>query len=100
MEMIKYHIRERIAYMTLSRAEKRNALNSEMVRQLKDAFRKAENDPSVKVVVLNADGDVFCAGADLEYLQQLQKNSYKENRQDSVNLAELFNTIYTLKKVV
>jgi methylglutaconyl-CoA hydratase len=100
MEMIKYNIRERIAYITLSRPEKRNALNAEMVSQLKDAFKKAENDSSVKIVVLNADGDVFCAGADLEYLQQLQKNSYKENREDSANLAELFNIIYTLKKVV
>ncbi|HXA01101.1 MAG TPA: enoyl-CoA hydratase/isomerase family protein [Cytophagaceae bacterium] len=100
MEMIKYHIRERIAYITLSRPEKRNALNAELVSQLKNAFKKAENDTSVKVVVLNADGDVFCAGADLEYLQQLQKNSYEENRQDSANLAELFNIIYTLKKVV
>jgi methylglutaconyl-CoA hydratase len=100
MEMIKYHIREKIAYITLSRSEKRNALNAELVSQLKNAFKKAESDASVKVIVLNAEGDVFCAGADLEYLQQLQKNSYEENRQDSENLAELFNIIYTLKKIV
>ena len=100
MEMVKYDIRERIAYITLSRPEKRNALNAELVSQLKAAFKKAENDSSVKIVVLNAEGDVFCAGADLEYLQQLQKNSREENQRDSENLAELFNIIYTLKKVV
>jgi methylglutaconyl-CoA hydratase len=100
MGMIKYHIRERIAYITLARAEKRNALNSEMVSQLKDNFKKAENDESVKVIVLNAEGNVFCAGADLEYLQQLQKNTFEENKKDSQNLTELFKIIYTLKKVI
>ncbi|MFL5729267.1 MAG: enoyl-CoA hydratase/isomerase family protein [Cytophagaceae bacterium] len=100
MEMVKYQVRERIAYITLARPEKRNALNGELVAQLKKVFRKAEEDPSAKVIVLNAEGDVFCAGADLEYLQQLQKNSLEENRQDSAHLAELFDIIYTLKKIV
>jgi methylglutaconyl-CoA hydratase len=100
MEMIKYQVRERIAYITLSRPEKRNALNAEVVSQLKAAFKKAEDDLSVKVLVLNAEGDVFCAGADLEYLQQLQKNSPEENRQDSEHLAGLFKMIYSLKKIV
>jgi methylglutaconyl-CoA hydratase len=98
--MVKYQIRERIAYITLSRPEKRNALNAEIVSRLKTAFKKAEEDSAVKVVVLKADGDVFCAGADLEYLQQLQGNSLEENRKDSDQLAELFKIIYSLKKVV
>jgi methylglutaconyl-CoA hydratase len=100
MEMVKYQTRERIAYIILSRPEKRNALNAEIVSLLKAAFRKAEDDTAVKVVVLSAEGDVFCAGADLEYLQQLQKNSLEENKKDSDQLAELFKIIYTLKKAV
>src|SRR6476469_8182684 len=100
MEMIKYQIRERIAYITLSRPEKRNALNAEVVSRLKAAFKKAEENTDIKVVVLKADGEVFCAGADLEYLQQLQKNSLEENKKDSNQLAELFKIIYSLKKVV
>jgi methylglutaconyl-CoA hydratase len=100
MEMVKYQTRERIAYITLSRPEKRNALNAEIVSLLKAAFKKAEEDTAAKVVVLKADGDVFCAGADLEYLQQLQKNSLEENKKDSDQLAELFKIIYSLKKLV
>ncbi len=100
MEYVNYHYKDRIAYITLNRPNKRNALNFEVVTQLKNHFNKAEEDNNVKVVVLKAEGDVFCAGADLEYLQQLQKNTYEENLKDSTNLMELYRTIYSLKKVV
>ncbi len=60
----------------------------------------AEADDAVKVIILGAKGEVFCAGADLEYLQKLQNFSYEENLQDSDNLKELFLQIYNLKKVV
>ena len=59
-----------------------------------------EEDHDVKVIILNATGPAFCAGADLEYLQQLQAFSYDENLLDSTKLKELFLQIYTLKKVV
>jgi len=53
-----------------------------------------------KVIVLQAKGEVFSAGADLEYLQSLHSFSQEENIADSNHLAELFKQIYTLKKVV
>ncbi len=54
----------------------------------------------VKVIVLKAKGDAFCAGADLAYLKQLQTNTYEENLADSTHLMELFELIYHLNKVV
>jgi methylglutaconyl-CoA hydratase len=100
MNFIKYHIKERIAYITLARPEKRNALNHELVAELKENLLKSEKDPEVKVIVLTGEGDAFCAGADLEYLKQLQRNSYDENLKDSLHLMELFKMIYQLKKIV
>lgn len=97
---VKYEARDRVGYITLDRPEKRNALNHEVVQQLKDAFTFAESDDRVKVVVLQANGDAFCAGADLAYLQQLQNFSFEENLQDSEHLKGLYHQIYTLKKVV
>jgi methylglutaconyl-CoA hydratase len=84
----------------LARAEKRNALNYEMVSEMKRAFAEAEDDDSCKVIVLRAEGKVFCAGADLEYIQRLQQYDYHDNLADSTHLMELFRLIYTLKKVV
>lgn len=100
MQYIKYETKEKIGYITLNRPEKRNALNAELVDELKTTFKKAEEDKNVKVIVLKAEGKAFCAGADLAYLQSLQKNSFDENLADSKNLADLYKTIYTLNKVV
>jgi methylglutaconyl-CoA hydratase len=100
MKFIDFHITNRIGYITLNRPEKRNALNFEVVTELKAAFKLAEEDDGVKVVVLNAEGEAFCAGADLEYLQELQKFSFEQNMADSEHLKELFLQIYRLRKVV
>lgn len=100
MQYIQYSIEHRIAYITLNRPEKRNALNHAVVSELKEAFTQAEQDEHVKVIVLRATGEAFCAGADLAYLQQLQQFTHEENRADSNHLKELFYKIYTLNKVV
>ncbi len=100
MEVLLYQTAERVAYLTLNRPDKRNALNADLVTALKEAFHQANLDPGVKVIVLGANGKAFCAGADLETLQQLQRNSYEENLADSGNLAELFELMYTLPKPI
>ena len=100
MNFIKYEVADRIATITLNRPEKRNALSGLLVEELKAAFRQASADAEVKVIVLAAEGDAFCAGADLAYLQQLQNNTYEENLTDSQNLMALFQLIYELDKVV
>ena len=100
MNLVIYTVKDRVGYITLNRPEKRNALSNELVKELTDAFDKAEQDSSVKVVVLNAKGEAFCAGADLAYLQQLQKFSFQQNLEDSRQLKNLFLKIYQLKKVV
>lgn len=100
MKLIEYSVQDRVGVITLNRPEKRNALSYELVAELKEAFVLAENDNQVKVIILKAKGDAFCAGADLGYLQQLQKFSYDENLKDSSHLKELFLQMYTHSKVI
>ncbi len=100
MDLVLYEVKDRIGYITLNRPEKRNALSFELVAGLKETLTNAESDPMVKVIVLRANGDAFCAGADLAYLQQLQHFSFEENLTDSNHLKELFLKIYQSKKVV
>lgn len=100
MSLVKYSVANQIGTIILNRPEKRNALSSELVRELTKAFEQAEADPTVKVIILKAEGETFCAGADLAYLQQLQHFTFEENLADSNQLKELFLKIYTLKKVV
>ncbi|MCS6822066.1 MAG: enoyl-CoA hydratase-related protein [Microscillaceae bacterium] len=100
MSLVLYQVKDNIAYITLNRPEKRNALSAELVSELKASFEQANQDNSVKIIILQANGSAFCAGADLAYLQQLQKFSYEENLADSNHLKELFELIYYLPKVV
>jgi methylglutaconyl-CoA hydratase len=100
MNVVEYEVRDRIGFITLNRPEKRNALNEELIGSLSASFDKAAADPSVKVIVLKANGEAFCSGADLGYLQQLQNFSFDDNLADSTRLKELFLKIYTLNKVV
>ncbi|MBN2667763.1 MAG: enoyl-CoA hydratase/isomerase family protein [Bacteroidales bacterium] len=100
LEFATLSIENRVAYISLNRPEKRNALNPTLVGNLKSLFKEAEASDDVKIIVLKANGDAFCAGADLAYLQTLQTNSYEENLADSNHLKELFEIIYTNKKTV
>ena len=100
MSLVEYQTINRVAYISLNRPDKRNALNPELVQALKNAFEQAHINNQAKVIVLKANGEVFSAGADLAHLQQLQTNSYEENVADSNALKELFYTIYMSPKLV
>lgn len=99
MALVEYEVSGRAAYITLNRPEKRNALSPVLVSDLKKMFQRADEDEQAKIVVLRARGEAFCAGADLSYLQQLQKFSFDENLSDSIHLKELFLLMYRMKKV-
>lgn len=98
-DLVLKHTENRIAFLTLNRQEKRNALNPEMVAALKAQLNAVENDPEIRAVVLKGAGEAFCAGADLSHLQQLQTNSEQENLTDSQSLMELFRTLLKFPKL-
>ncbi|NMM49022.1 enoyl-CoA hydratase/isomerase family protein [Marinigracilibium pacificum] len=100
MKTIITNIEGRTGIITLNRPEKRNALNQELVSELKGQLLAWQDEPSVKTIVIKGSGKAFCAGADLEYLQQLQKNTYEENLADSNHLKELFFMIYDYPKTI
>ena len=55
--------------LVLNRPHKRNALSRQLLDELLDAVRRVEVDRSVRVLVLEAEGPVFCAGMDLAEMQ-------------------------------
>ncbi|HSP87198.1 MAG TPA: enoyl-CoA hydratase/isomerase family protein [Ignavibacteriaceae bacterium] len=94
--MIKYQKENNIGIITLNRPEKRNALHPDLVNQLKEKLKEIKTDNEVKVLIITGEGKSFCAGADLEYLNQIKDFSSIENEKDSESLAELFLDIYNL----
>ncbi|HEX5255931.1 MAG TPA: enoyl-CoA hydratase [Mycobacterium sp.] len=55
---------EAVMTIELQRPERRNALNSQLVEELRETFQKA-GDGSIRAIVLTGQGTAFCAGADL-----------------------------------
>src|SRR5262249_28157950 len=72
-EFVQIENRGPAAVLTLNRAEKRNALSRALVAALGSRLAEAASDPAVRVVVLAANGPVFCAGLDLDELAELMK---------------------------
>ncbi|MEZ4805454.1 MAG: enoyl-CoA hydratase-related protein [Bacteroidia bacterium] len=97
--MVLLNIENRIATLTLNRPEKRNALNDEMANILHQHLIELATNDDCKVLILKGNGEAFCAGADLGYLQQLQKNSFEENLADSMSLMKMFKALYEFPKV-
>lgn len=97
---LRYDAHARIAYITLNRPEKRNALTPTLITELRQAFQIANDDPHVRVVMLQAEGKAFCAGLDLDELRQISAKSAMENLYDSQTLAALFREIYAHRKFV
>ena len=55
-----------VLIVTLNRPEARNALSSEMMAIMREAWDQVDADPDIRVAVLTGAGGAFCAGADLK----------------------------------
>ena len=64
-ELVHYAAADGVATLTLDSPHNRNALSKQLVAELYDRLGRAEEDVSVKVVLVRAEGRTFCSGADL-----------------------------------
>ena len=87
-----------ILYVVMNGPEVHNAFNSEQIVLLTQALENAESNPEVKVVVLCGEGKNFCAGGDINYMQNMGQNSFEENKEDALQLAYLMHTLNEFPK--
>jgi methylglutaconyl-CoA hydratase len=82
------------ATITFNRAEKRNALSTQMIAELQAALDEIEKT-RVRVVILTGAGSSFCSGMDLEMLAAIAEQSVQENQEDSRRLAKFFRRVWS-----
>lgn len=69
---VDYGTRGALAFITLNRPERLNAINRELVSGLKEAVERADREPDLRVIVLRGAGRAFCAGYDLQGAPQAE----------------------------
>ena len=90
--------------ITLNREEKRNALHPQMVNELAYAFQYAHTNKDIWMVVIQAKGKVFCAGADLKAMAgfiEPNNSTIPQAKGEEILIGELFNKIFkpTIAKI-
>lgn len=60
-----FEVRDHVAYITLNRPDKKNAINRAMRKEVQDAYVRVKNDADIWAAVLTGNGTVFCSGKDL-----------------------------------
>ena len=75
-----FSVVEGVATLTLNRPESRNALNLEMCDRLISISQEFQSNKDIKLVLVRANGPVFCAGADLKERQGMSEAQVRERR--------------------
>ena len=99
-QTLEVSVRDKVATITLNRAEVRNAFNEVAIAEITAAFDELGRDPAVRAIVLAARGAAFCAGADLNWMKKMAGYSHAENLADAAQLAQMLKTIYACPKPV
>src|SRR6266849_2540628 len=85
--------RDRVAYVTMNRPDKRNALSVEHMTELIDCFGNIGRDRDLAVVVLSGNGPAFCAGHDLSEMIGQSIDFYRHEFEVCTTLMETIQAI-------
>ncbi|WP_299433303.1 enoyl-CoA hydratase-related protein [uncultured Aquimarina sp.] len=93
---IKLRVKDHVMTLTLNRAEKKNAIHPQMVQEIAFAMQFAKQNNTIRAIVIDAVGDVFCAGADLKAFMGMvgEFESSIPQAKGEVLIGELFNKVH------
>ncbi len=97
-DVIRLEISRGVARITMARPEKHNTFDDVLIADLTDAFESAGTDDAVRVVVLEAKGKSFSAGADLGWMERMADYSEAENLADARKLAHMVRVLNELPR--
>ena len=78
-----------IAILTLNRPDKHNAFNSQVIAELTDALETLEEQDTLRMVILRGAGKSFSAGADLEWMNELDAVAHAEKMRKLAELPQM-----------
>jgi methylglutaconyl-CoA hydratase len=84
--------------LTMHRPEVHNAFDADMISELTTALTVADQDDTVRMVVITGSATCFSAGADMHWMRSLVTASREDNKADALRLAQLMRTLNYLSK--
>jgi len=87
-----------VARVTLCNPERHNCFDDRLIEGLTATFAELGEADDVRVIVLDAEGKSFSAGADLNWMRRMAENSHEENLRDARGLARMLQTINMVAK--
>ncbi len=89
-------IENNIAKLTLSNVAIHNAFDDQIIAELREHLDTVRSNESIRVLVIQAEGKHFCAGADLAWMKRMAEHSEQENLKDARQLAGLMSDLYSI----
>jgi methylglutaconyl-CoA hydratase len=95
---VESHVESGVVRLTLNRPDKRNALSRQVIDEIRGHLDATHTDSSLRLLVLQASGTVFCAGMDLAEMQQRagSARAAEEWLEDARVYCEMLIRLYTL----
>ncbi len=88
-DRVSISINNGVADVKLTRADKRNALDSAMFLAIAEAGERLKTEPGVRAVVLSGDGPSFCAGLDMSSMQAIGDSGDGSGSRDNGNPGQM-----------
>jgi methylglutaconyl-CoA hydratase len=82
-----------VAYVKLNRPDIRNAFDPNMIAGITKTFLDLGKRLDLCAIVLQGEGKVFCAGADLNWMKEMVSYTFDQNKEDSLKLFAMFDAI-------
>ncbi len=87
-----------VATITMNRPEVHNAFDEKLIERLRRELQGLGSDPVVRVVVLEAVGESFSAGADLNWMKRMSEYDCAANQEDAKNLGKMMAALHRMRQ--
>lgn len=88
-----------VAVLTLNRPDKRNAFDELVIDALSEHFETLKGADHVRAVFLRGAGNVFCAGADIDWMRRGGERTLEDNEADAMALARMLRHLHDLPQL-
>ncbi len=89
-----------VATLSLNRPDVRNAMNPTMIGEISAAFGEFNASDDIRIIVMRGEGEVFCAGGDLNWMRDVLGQTEQEVADDSRLLLNMYKAINDSPKLV